>query len=95
MVPGSGHKEQNCKYLKLHKKGRAKETNTISETNHAQLLCSRAEYGTKVVKLSDWSVIKSGIGIPNDGASNQKKAYVTLFAVHVCITFHRTTGCEL
>jgi hypothetical protein len=74
MVPGSGHKEQNCKYCKLHEKGRAEETNTISESNHAQLLCSRAEYGTKVVKLSDWSVIKSGIGIPNDGASNQKKS---------------------
>ena len=42
------------------------------KSNHARLLCSRAEYGTKLVRLSDWSVIKSGVGIPNDGASNQK-----------------------
>jgi hypothetical protein len=60
---------------KPHEKSRVEETNTTSESNHTRLLCSRAEYSTKVVKPSDWSVIKSGFGIPNDGVRNQRRAY--------------------
>jgi hypothetical protein len=62
-------------YVRLHH-----DTATNNEIiayclNPNRLLLSGAAYGNKVIKLSDKAVVKFGIGVKEEEANNQRKAF--------------------